>query len=148
MSYDTVESGLLTLVRVLSNYDTTNSDRGDYRVLGTGVTRAVVLNPGSISNREVVALPRRVQTEWEIIIELFVPFSGEISIASAAIRTDRQELLDHLDKYPTLNGVSGVVHAFVRGGSDPEVWAGESSSYWKQSLVMRILENQTVVIAE
>ena len=148
MSYDTVESGLLTLIRVLSNYDTTNSDRGDYRVLMCGVPRAIVVNPGSIANREVVALPRRIQTEWEIIIELFIPFAGEISTASAAIRADRQEILDHLDKYPTLNGVSGVVSAFVRGGGEPEVWAGESNSYWKQSMVMRVQENSTVVIAE
>lgn len=148
MSYDTVESGLLTLIRVLSNYNTTNTDRGDYRVLGSGVTRAVVINPGSISNREVVGLPRRIQTEWEILIELFVPFQGEISTASAAIRADRQELLDHLDKYPTINGVANVTHAFVGHGTEPEVWSGESQSFWKQTLVMRVLETYTATIAE
>lgn len=148
MSYDTVESSLLTVIRLLNNYSADNSDRGDYRILGSGVTRAIILNPGNIGNREVVGFPRRIQTDWEIIIELFIPFSGELSTASAAIRTDRQELLDHLDKYPTLNGTANVLHALVVGGQDPEVWTGESNSYWKQTLLMRVTERNITVIAE
>ena len=148
MSYEAVESGLLTLIRGLSNYSATNADRGDYRILAAGNTRAVVINPGSIISRDVIALPRRVSTEWELLIELFIPFTGEVSTAASAIRVDRQELLDLLDKYPTLNGVTNVVHAFVVGGSDPEIWAGESSNYWKQTLSMRVTENTNTAIAE
>ena len=148
MSYDSVEAGLLAVVRVLANYDTTNSSQGDHRILAQGVTRAVVLNPGSIPERDIIAAPRRVSTVWEILINLMIPFKGEISTARSNIRTYRQELIDHLDKYPTLNGVSGVVHAFVAGGREPEQWQGESRSWWIQTLVMRVQENTTITIAE
>lgn len=148
MSYNTVESGLLTVIQVLSNYDGNNSSRGDYRILGKGNSRNVILNPGSIPSREIIAAPRRVGTIWEIIIELHIPFSGEISTVRNNLRTDRQELLDHIDKYPTLNGVSGVTHAFITSGREPFVWQGESSNYWVQHFICRVSEHTTITIAE
>jgi hypothetical protein len=147
MSYDTVEAGLLSVIRLLANYSDTNSSRGDYRVLARGVERAVVLAPGSIPSRDVIAAPRRVSTVWEILIQLLVPYGGEISTAAEKIRTDRQELMDHIDRYPTLNGVSNIVHAFVEGGRQPERWEGESRNWWTQTLTMRVIEHVTVEIA-
>lgn len=147
MSYDTVEAGLLSTIRLLSVYSSTNSSQGDYTVLGSGITRAVILTPGPFE-RSVQAIPRRMSTVWTANIELYVPFTVDISSIASAIRTERQTLIDHLDKYPTLNSTSGVVHAIVIGGQEPTQWVGESQQFWVQELLIRITENVTIAIAE
>jgi hypothetical protein len=108
----------------------------------------VILHPGSIPAREVVAARRRISTNWEILIELFIPYTGENTTSARRIREERQQLLDHIDQYPTLNGVAGVVYAFIEAGREPEIWAGESSNWWKQVLIMRVLENVNIAIRE
>jgi|TARA_Y100000310_G_scaffold94472_1_gene92119 hypothetical protein len=148
MSYDAVETSILNVIQILGNYDSSNSTQGDYRILARGNRRAVVLTPGAIRGREVIATRRRIATVWETLIELFIPFQGDIPSSHSAIRQDRQELIDHLDEYPTLNGTSGVVHAFTEFGREPEIWQGESSNFWKQILVMGIHEHQNIRIAE
>ena len=147
MSYDTVEAGLLSTIQLLSIYSSTNSSQGDYTILGNGVTRAAILTPGSFE-RSVQAIPRRMSTMWMATIELYVPFTVDISTIASSIRTERQTLLDHLDKYPTLNSTSGVVHAIAIGGQEPTQWVGESQQWWVQELVMRITENVNITIAE
>ena len=151
MSYATIETGLLTLIRLLSGYSATNTAAGNYNVLSASSASSVILQPGEFS-REVVAAPRRVRTAWTINIELYVPYRTDIVTIAAAIRTKRQELIDHIDKYPTLNGVAGVLHAFVVGASEPVAWEGRrgarTSGYWMQMLTMQVEERVTVTIAE
>ena len=142
MSYDAVEQGLLVLLRGLSDYTTgKNISRGDARILGKGVKKAIILYPGSIPTRSVTAAPRKISTEWEIIIELRVAFRGEVSTIQQDIITSRQDIIDHVDQYPTLNGISGVVQTFITGGAEPEVWQGESRNWWVQRLRCRVVEN-------
>jgi len=148
MSYKVVEDGFLTLIRLLSNYNQENSSIGDYRILGRGVVRAVVLMPGGIPRREVLAAPRYVHTLWVINVELYIPFLTDISDIHEAMRVDRQELIDHIDKYPTLNKVADVVNAFITGATEPEEWIGESRRWWRQVLRCEVSENVTVTIAE
>ncbi len=148
MSYKVVEDGLLTIIRLLANYDDNNSSNGDFRALGAGKQRVVVLQPGAIRDRSVVAAPRRIRTLWMINLNLFVSFQGEISTVAEAIRVDRQELIDQIDKYPTLNGTAGVVIAFVEGGGEPDHWVGENRSWWRQVLSISVEERATVTIAE
>jgi len=152
VSYITIEDGLSALINGLSNYNNSgtsqNLSQGDYRILGRGLSRAVILQPGSIREREVAQSPRRMRTVWDIYVELYIPFTGEMSTIATALRTDRQELLDHLDKYPTLNGITGVIHAMIVRGDEPRVWVGESGNWWRQVLNMSVEERVTVTIAE
>ena len=50
MSYDSVETGLRDIIRKVAGFVATGDDanvtKGDYRVLGLGVVKAVVLVPG------------------------------------------------------------------------------------------------------
>lgn len=147
MSYSTVEAGLLAVILKLANYSSVNASQGDYRILGKGVTRAVVLQPGAIITREVVAAPRRMRTLWAINIELYISFKGELSTSAAAIRTDRQELIDHIDKYPTLDGITDVIFAMIVSGMEPEIRLGENRRWWRQVLFCRVEERATVTIA-
>lgn len=95
-----------------------------------------------------MAATRRIRTRWTIYAELYIPFTGEVSTIADNIRSDRQELLDHLDKYPTLNHASGVVSAFVTGATEPEVWLGEQRRWWRQVLRIEVEERSTATIAE
>lgn len=147
MSYATAEAGLLTIIRKLAAFTTTNSSQGDYRILAKGVAKAVVLTPGGFS-REVTAAPRRLRQAWIIDIEIFIPWTDQISTISAAVKSVRQNIMDEVDKYPTLDSTSGVINAFISGGSQPELWRGENRRWWVQTLRCDIEERSTVTIAE
>ena len=152
MSYDTIEAGVLTLVQALSNYSTTNSSRRDHRILAKGLTggRAVILMPGPVLAREVVASPRRVRSVWLVNLDLYRLY-GPRNVLKASIdnlQTDTQELLDHLDKYPTLNGVSGVIHAMVTGVGELNLFVGENGQWLTRRLSVEVEERTAITIAE
>ena len=150
MSYDTIEGAVLTLVQVLGNYSTTNSSRRDHRILAKGVVRAVVLMPGPVLDREVVQAPRRIRTVWSTQIDLYRNYFSTRVLVTAinSLETDHQELLDHFDKYPTLNGVSGVIHSFIAGAGDIDMFVGENGQWLVRRLVLQTEERITVTIAE
>lgn len=153
MSYDTVEDGLRDVIALLSNYSTTgataNLSQNDFRILNNGVSRAVVLQPGPIRERSVAQATRRMRTQWVINMSLFVPFTDEIVTIADAIKADRQELIDQIDKFPTLDlAASGVVSALVEGGGEPEYWISGSPNWWRQVLRVVVEERATVTIAE
>ena len=104
--------------------------------------------PGSISSRQVSAAPRKISANWSINIELRVAFNKEISEIHDNIITIRQTLVDHLDKYPTLNGAQGVTDTMVSSASEPEIWRGESSNYWIQRFNYVVGELSQAIIAE
>jgi len=147
MSYDSVESGLLTVIQLHADFTTTNSSKGDYRILGAGVSRGLILTPGPF-RKAVTAAPRRMGFSWVVNLELFVPFKGELSTIATELRTIRQDLMDQIDKYPTLNSTSGVINAFVEGGGEPDLWQGENRRWWMQRMTVSIEERATVTIAE
>ena len=147
MSYNTVEAGLATVIKLADGFDSSNVTQGDYRILAKGLSKAVVLSPGSFSS-EVVAAPRRLRQSWIVDLDLFIPFTDEISSAAASVRSVRQTIMDKIDQYPTLNGTSGVINAFIASGSEPSAWRGENRRWWVQTLRVEIEERSTVSIAE
>ena len=151
MSYDTIEAAALTVLRLHADYSSTNTSRGDYRILGGGLTRGVVLTPSSVLAREVVAAPRQIRTVWVINIDLFISFTavgGEQDKIADAIRADRQNIIDQFDKYPTLNGATGIIHAIITSALEPEKWTGQSRNWWSQRMQMQVEERVQVSIAE
>jgi len=150
MSYETIEAAALTVLQLLANYTSTNSSVGDYRILGKGVTRAVILTPGSVSGRDVVMAPRVIQTTWTIFLDLYIPYSaaGELSSIRNKIRDDRQEVIDQFDAYPTLNSTSGIIHAIIVGANEPQSWQGESRNWWSQRMILQVIEHASITIAE
>jgi len=148
MSYSSVEAALLTVIRLMSGYTTTNTSAGDYRILNASSGKSVILTPGAVVAREVVAAPRRMRTVWGINIELAIPFRGDVSTVATAVRTDRQALIDHVDKYPTLNSAAGVLTALIIGADEPGEWEGVGGGFWIQRMIMHAEERSTITIAE
>ena len=143
-----MENGLATVIKLLSGYSATNVAQGDYKILGHGNTFGIVLQPGAILKRDIVAAPRRLQVIWVVNIELYIGFTGLISTVATDLRDKRQSLLNHLDKYPTLNSLSGCINAFIREGVEPIELPGDPKRWWVQILKMYIEERTTITIAE
>ena len=148
MSYESMENGLLTLIQAMSDYSSTNASSGDWVVLAKGNTQAIVLMPGPLLQREVIASPRKISQIWEIEINLYIQFQTDISNIANLIRDKRQDIIDTLDTYPTLNGVTGCVSAFITGARNFETWVGESGMWWTQPIIIQIRESIVRVIAE
>jgi hypothetical protein len=126
-----------------------NISTGDYHVLGTGNLECIILQPGAVIQRNVVAAPRRIQTMWIVNIEHYLAFTGEISIIAQEIRTARQNLFDHVDKYPTLNSTPGCINAFIQEALEPEIFVhGDPRRWWRMIYRIQIEERATVTIAE
>jgi hypothetical protein len=147
MSYDVVETGLQGVIRKLSDYGTTNVSKGDYRILGAGVAKAVVLQPGPFI-RNVAQAPRRLRQAWVVNLELFIPFTTELSDVASTLRTERQTIMDEVDKWPRLDATAGVIDAFIEGGGEPELWQGENRRWWVQKLRVTIEERTNVTLSE
>ncbi|KAF0138175.1 MAG: hypothetical protein FD153_1482 [Rhodospirillaceae bacterium] len=146
MSYSVAESALETIVKLVTGYSASNVSKGDYKVLGTGQTKAVVLSPGPF--RRTNMSPGITNTDWMVLLELYIPFLTEISAIATAIRTERQAIIDKLDTYPTLNRASGIVLGALESGDEPELWQVGSRKWWRQVMRVTIREAGTVTYAE
>ena len=138
MGYTTAENALKTLIIAIDGYSADNVSISDYRILAKGITKAVVLEPASFDRGRKST--EYYSTLWRININLFVPFGGEMSTVAANIRTYRQELIDQLDKYPTLNGASNITISLLAGGGEPEIWNSNRQYIWRQVLVYEARE--------
>lgn len=149
MSYEVVEDGLRDVIRKLANYDSDNCVTGNYKPLGLGKRRVVVLQPGSVPSRSIVAAPRRIRTLWVINIELYIRFRTDVTTIADDIRTDRQEIIDQVDKWSKLDATAGVVNAFITSVDEPEMWrVGASRSWWRQVLRCEVEERASVTSSE
>ena len=146
MSYTSVEDALRTLLQAVTGYSTANVTEGDYRILGTGQTKAMVLQPGAF--RRTNSAPGIQITDWTANIELFIPFKDEISTVASDIRTERAAIIAQLDAYPTLNRTSGVLMGAIESGDEPEVWAVGSRRWWRQLMRVTIKEQSLVATSE
>lgn len=146
MSYATSESALQTILRTVSGYASPNVTLGDYRILGQGKEKVIILQPGAF-NREGLA-PGITHTTWGILVELYIAFKGEISTIASDIRTERQAVIDKVDTYPTLNRAAGVMLGAIEVGDEPELWAVGSRQYWRQVLRVTVKESGVVTYAE
>lgn len=146
MSYSTVETALETLLKTVSGYGAANVSKSDERILGTGQDKALILYPGPFRRENLP--PGVANTEWEIQIALCIPYRGEIPTFGTTIRTERQAIVDKLDKYPTLNREAGVLLGAMESGDEPELWSVGSITYWRQVLRVRVRETVVVTYAE
>lgn len=143
MSYATIESALDTIVKTVSGYSASNVTKNDDRVLATGQNKAIILRPGAFSRENLP--PGIVNTNWQIVLELYIPYRGEVVNFADTIRTERQAIIDKIDTKPTLGKTAGVLLSFVESGEEPELWQIGTNYFWRQ--IMRVTVRETVTVS-
>ena len=145
MSYSAIEAEIQSLVQALDEFSDEDVTRGDYRVLDRGSPPYVVLLPGAF-DRENWASPGGIKTDWIVAIDLFVRHWGD-GTEQTNLETYRQAVIDQLDIYPRLEGLSGVQWCLLEGGEDPRpVYdeAGGGPHFLLQRMILRVTERVTV----
>jgi hypothetical protein len=161
MSYQSVQTAVLTLVRSYDNgatFTVDTSSEDDWRVLdnSAGDVAAVVTQAGDTLesyelNGRGKSGARFAQHEVGVLI-------------AAAIRTDSDHeaiqtlystvegVCSWLRKYPLLNGSSGVKHAVPVRRTRRRLIAPESdptrSTHWAQMVVIQVVEELTLALVE
>lgn len=140
MSYSTIEAAVQTILQGLSQYSDSDVTRGDYRVLDQIQTDCAVLTPGSFGEPQRIS--QASYRAWDVLVDIFYIFRDDGS-SWENFCTSRDNVVDELEKYPTLDGTSGITAVEVSATSDPlEVFDadGRGPFYLTQQLRVAVLE--------
>ena len=118
MSYAAIEAQLKTLLETACEHVT----RGDSSILDTGITSAIVLEPGSFvtephSRAVRGALPERVRS-WDTLIHVIVMYHSD-RVVSTDLADLRDDVVELIDKYPTLS-TAGLKVTGLNAEGDPQ----------------------------
>ena len=118
MSYATIAARVQTLLQAMSDFDDADVTLGDRLVLEMGSPPYAVICDGGFEEHEGYGYGGYIVV-WSVIVELYTEYLEEVT-SRAAHATTRQNVLDELNKYPTLNKLTNVKRAIVASGSRPE----------------------------
>lgn len=148
MSYDTIEAALLTVLKGITGYDATNTSRGDWRILGAGKLKAMVLVPAGF-RQEDGSLRELTFIEWTAEIHLYAMFDGEEKTTLTTLMAERQKVVDEVNKWPFLNAAAGVMGAIIADAGPVETFqATDGAAFFRQVLACRVREANTFVRSE
>jgi len=138
MSYSTVETAVLTVIKLNAGYDDDNCKAGDSSPIKRGLPRVCRLLYGG-GRREglTITLMRHI---WTVNVDIYVPYRGDLATLEASLATERQTIIDQLAQYPRLNNCAGVTSAEILNGDKPEPLAKKKTAYRGQRLYLEIKE--------
>ncbi len=158
MSYTAIEAQLLALIKTVARFADTvdvtspvRATRGDYSLLDRGIDDLVILEPGALTGPSPeweLSRPSPLQeTQWIVVINLFRRIKPD-EVTSVQFATARDELLNLVRQYPSLNGACGMTYfvALEAMGDPEDVYdrAGGGPFYRMQSL--RVTYSETVQV--
>jgi hypothetical protein len=147
MSYGTTEARVQSLLQGLTSVFTqaAHVTRGDWLVLDSGADAVAVLFPGEFSEGAMVREASSFQ--WTVNIDLFVRFTNT---AWSDFTTKRDAILQHLQKYPTLNFLTNANRNAMSGGVVSEVYDKDSNGpfFLTQTIALRVDDYVQVTCAE
>lgn len=151
MSYATIEAQIQTLLQAMSLFEDVDVTRGDYRAIDQVGQRFCVLTPGGFTRSgAATSYGEKKSSFWTVVIDLFVRHWGD-GTEFTNLQSDRQSIMDELDKYDiSLDGVSGVIYASITGGDPPRtVYDEAGSAHWlMQRMSLEIHEKSDVAGGE
>lgn len=161
MSYATIQSAVLTLVRAYSSgsvFTTATSSEDDWRVLDNSVgnVAAVVTQAGdSVESYEMNGRgkhgARFAQHEVGVMVASAIRTDNDAA-AIATLYSTVEGLKTYLRKYPLLNATSGVKHAQIvrttRRRPIAPVTDETRSTHWSQMIVLQVVEEITLATLE
>jgi len=127
MSYSLIEAGVATVIKKHADFDATNVFQGDFRAMGKGLARLVVITFGGHSKAELT-LTQELHT-WTTNIDIFVPFRGELYELETRITTESQKVQDTFGIYPRLDGVANVIKSSMTQGAMPDQLSVNKGAY-------------------
>lgn len=122
MSYASVESAIQTLLQAMSEFSNAEVTRGDYRQLDiAGADDVAVLTPGAFQQDGVgEAGARKSVRIWNVLIDQFRKYVDD-GTTWTNFEATRDAIIVQLEKYPTLNGESGITLVAIDAGADPSL---------------------------
>jgi len=141
MSYATCEGALRTILQALAQYADAQVARGDYAILDEGYTQCCVLRPGPFGARESGDWGQKAY-DWTVDCTVYERYVGD-GTEWTNLETQRQNVLDQVGAYPTLNAVNGVTRAMAeRGGEVAALYerGSEMPSWLMQTIRVQVHE--------
>ncbi len=107
--YDPIEARFLTLLQGLTSVFTNAAQvtRGDWRTLDGGTSPLAVLYPDVI-DEGTTWTAGTTEYIWRIKLDLFERFLND-GTTHISFEQHRDAVLQHMQKYPKLNGLAGIV---------------------------------------
>lgn len=152
MSYATIEARVQTLLQGLTGTFATNAQvtRGDWSVLDAGYDAMAVVYPGAFQQTGFGGAGT-VTYVWTVYVDLFQRIGESHSAAIASVIAARDAVLQHLQKYPKLNALSGVYAVQEITGDEP-IWLFDKDDngpfFLKAVLTLPITEEISVTGGE
>ena len=102
MSYASGEAAVLSILRLHADYNDKNTSRGNWKILDSGAAaNYVVLRMGAATNEAHTTTS--AMTTWATEIMVYRRYIDD-GPSAIALQGDVQTLVEHLEKYPTLQG--------------------------------------------
>ena len=150
MTYATVQTATLAVLRKLTEFDTENSSENDYRILANGKQYFAILRRGSTGNRSMQDVPAngvyQKRSDRTVMIEIYALHTVDTLTTRQTLNTITQTVLDHLDKWPNLDQTAGVVETDADNTSKPEDYSVGRLNFLRQKIPFNIIELETVTL--
>lgn len=142
MSEATIRAGVIAVIRKHADFDTTNVGDNDYRIFAKGLTRAVVVETGIISDEADFSL-KTISNTWLFPVSVYRQWTGEQNSSVSNLAAEAQKVKDQIDVWPQLDAVSGVLRASLRAVGQPEPIREGKGNFLRQLMECRVQEIAT-----
>lgn len=149
MSFNTVQAGIIRTITTNADYSCSTVFADDFRALGAGNLRYVVISLGGVSNEDFTF--RQVLNTWTINLDVYTMRTGEIATAVDNAQINMQNILDTLNQYPFLNDSTGVIDHNISTVSPVNLMdpgSGSRNAFLHQQLGLSVSELCTITRAE
>tara|TARA_R110000824_G_scaffold34096_4_gene108845 strand:- start:243 stop:779 length:537 start_codon:yes stop_codon:yes gene_type:complete len=156
MSYATVQTKALALLRGMTEFDSNNSAESDFRLLAAGKSAYGILlkgatgKPGSSGQLDVVSGNYEYQRrdDYTVEVHIFQRFVVDQLATRGAVTTLADAVSAHFDKYPDLDDFDGIIDSRIDVVGEPDEWTVGSGNYWRQVINIEVVEISTVFLSE
>ncbi len=156
MTYEGVQTQVLTLLQLMTEFDSGNSAESDFRTLAHGKQQYGVLlkgatgKPGKSGQLDVIngekAYWRR--DDYTVEVHIFTSFVTDQLATRATLTALADAVEAHFDKYPDLDSYSGIIDSRIDQVAEPDEWTVGAGAYWRQIINIEVVEISKVFLSE
>lgn len=145
MSYEACEAGLINQLKQIDGFDDSNVSLADWTIINTGINiGAVVQYRSFIRNNFTGDGP--TSTLWNVAIYLVVRYTDDVAVYEA-MRSNRQAILDRIQRYPDLEIPLTVFNAEIIEGEMQGLPDSIDEPFMVEVFTCQIQENSQLRIA-